>query len=116
MHNYITGDTKQEKVYQNLMLNTLDTPAGLGIDDQARRSISDASKGVYEELNKRILHENTYSTLSARRAYNATSNMVIKMAAYHSNTVLTDASTTSEYEELGPDLKSNAEYYTVLKE
>ena len=97
------------------MLNTLDTPAGLGIDNQARRSISDANKGVYQDLNQRILHENTYSTLSGRRASKATSNMVFEMAAYQSKAVI-DASPTPEYEELIADFKSNAEYCTVLKE
>ena len=104
MHKYITGDTKQEKVYQNLMLNTQDTPAGFGMENQARRSISDANKGVYQVLNQRILHENTYSTLSGRRASEPTSNMVIEMAAYQSNAVIDD-SPTLEYE-----------YCTVLKE
>lgn len=103
----LEGGTQQENMYQNLILNTLDTPAAFNNDNQASMCISDVQISHYEELNQGIMHDNTYSTLYAGSASISTTNIVIEMAE------CTDESPTSDYQELSPDLKDDAECCSV---
>lgn len=61
---FFAGDNRQESDYQNIMLNTLDRPAGVCNDSVASTSTSDSNMGIYQELQQRTLSENAYYTFA----------------------------------------------------
>lgn len=115
---FVLGDTQQEGGYQNLMLKTLDRPAGIANTRPPRTSLLESTIEVYQELNPIIQPENLYSALASKSASNARikSNIDINTQEYQNTAICTEDILPSNYQELNPDCKDDYEYSSVSNE
>lgn len=115
---FVLVDNQQEGGYQNLMLKTLDRPAGIANTRPPRTSLLDSTIEVYQELNPRIQPENPYSALASKSASHASikSNVDINTEEYQNTAACTEAILPSNYQELNSDCNDDSEYNSVSNE